>query len=208
MLSAKSRYAITSVVDIAINQSQKRCVSVAEIAKRQQISEKFLESILPLLRKSGILSSALGPGGGYKLAKRSDNILLINITNSVNQVLKVTRCKEEENCTQKAAKCITHDLWYLLEKRFKDLLGHITIEDVILGNLNKPYMQGLSQVDDSFIYMDNNATTKANTYAKEKINECMQHGYNPSSLHYQGQIASKIIEEARQNIKNLSLIHI
>jgi cysteine desulfurase len=202
MLSAKSRYAIISVVDIAINQEQGKCVSVSEIAKRQQISEKFLESILPSLRKNGLLTSVLGPGGGYKLAKKASSITLIQITDSVEQSLKVTRCNQENSCIKSSAKCATHNLWSLLERKMHDLLNKITVQDVILGDFNKNRNSNETDSNHDFIYMDNNATMKTKDCAKEKISECLNLPYNPSSVHHIGQAARKIVEDARYNIKH------
>lgn len=225
MLSAKLVYAIIATVDIAMNETDELQVRTSDISKRQNISEKFLESILPILKKQGLLSSTLGPGGGYRLARRPENISLMSIVEAMNHSLQMTRCNGygHDGCLDAGKRCKTHDLWCTLEKKISNFFDEITIHDIVNDSVNdkvsrdktddkveaeirnaieKPECPIETRCKQDLIYLDNNATTRPINYAKDRITATLDKAYNPSSIHYQGQIARRIIEEARQNIKN------
>ena len=81
-------------------------------------------------------ASCSRPGGGYKLAKNAGNIFLIQITNALDQSLKITRCEEgsANGCTKKGIRCQTHDLWYCnhILKIFTYQLYSLFNSDIIL----------------------------------------------------------------------------
>jgi cysteine desulfurase len=200
-------YAIIATVDIAMNETEQLSVRTSDISKRQNISEKFLESILPVLKRQGLLSSTLGPGGGYKLAKKSGNISLMKIVEAMNHSLQMTRCNGygHNGCLETGKRCKTHDLWHTLEKKLTSFFEDVTIHDIINDNISREkIVEEIKQnkQTDGLIYLDNNATIKPINYAKERIIATLDKAYNPSSIHYQGQIARRIIEESRENIKN------
>ncbi|QHD65080.1 aminotransferase class V-fold PLP-dependent enzyme [Neorickettsia findlayensis] len=212
MLTAKTRYAIVASIDIALHSNSKKYVKTSEIASRQKISEKFLELILPPLKKQGILDSLLGPGGGYRLAKKPDTIFLMQILKAVADTPKITRCGDgQQSCTGETKKCYTHNLWIVLEKRFNNFFESITLHDIISDDIlrqEKNIQNGsiLESYQEDIIYMDNNATATPFRYAVEKACTLLKRPYNASSIHRRGQEAREVIEEARRLIKkNLNL---
>ena len=82
-LSAKGRYAIKAMINIALNTS-KEPKTLLQIAKHQGISLSYLEQLFALLRKNNLVSGIRGPGGGYKLSDEPDNITIAQIINAIN----------------------------------------------------------------------------------------------------------------------------
>src|SRR6185369_12816722 len=104
MLTTKGRYAVTALVDMAgcgrFVEGQKP-VTLAEISARQEITVAYLEQIFSKLKNAGLVKSVRGPGGGYVLARCSNEIKIADIINAVEEKIKMTRCgshKTETGC--------------------------------------------------------------------------------------------------------------
>src|SRR4051794_39429081 len=91
-MSTKGRYAVMAMIDIG-EHSAGRPVSLGEIAERQNISQEYLEQLFGKLRKAGLVESARGPGGGYRLARGASEIPVSLIIEAVDEPLRVTRCE-------------------------------------------------------------------------------------------------------------------
>jgi Rrf2 family transcriptional regulator, iron-sulfur cluster assembly transcription factor len=130
-MSTKGRYAVMAMIDIGQHGSE-RPVSLAEIAERQDISQEYLEQLFGKLRRAGLVASARGPGGGYKLAREPSDIALAEVILAVDEPLRVTRCEGDavDGCV-KGAKCCAHDLWSSLGRQMMYFLESITLEDVV-----------------------------------------------------------------------------
>lgn len=130
-LSTKGRYAVMAMVDIGLAASSDP-VSLAEIAGRQEISQEYLEQLFLKLRRAGLVDSARGPGGGYRLARPPADIAVSDIIAAVDEPVKVTRCEGDavEGCV-KGERCCTHDLWQSLGRQMQNFLAAITLEDVV-----------------------------------------------------------------------------
>jgi len=132
-LTAKARYAVMAVTDIAVN-SDGRAVSLSDISVRQDISLSFLEQMFGQLRKSGIVDSIRGANGGYILAKPIDEIQLGSVMRAVDEEVHTKRCDRLESglsCTGKGTKCLSHDLWQAMEDHIEGFFSAISIQDVI-----------------------------------------------------------------------------
>ena len=129
-LTAKGRYAVTAMLDIAMNQ-EVQPVSVQEISKRQSISAAYLEQIVAKLKKAGLLSSARGPGGGYKLGQDPNAISISTIVAAVGEGVDVTRCGGRVDC-QEGHMCLTHDLWASLSGEIDEFLRGITLQNLVM----------------------------------------------------------------------------
>jgi len=86
-LTSKGRYAVTAMLDIALNQA-KGPITLAMISERQAISLSYLEQIFAKLKKSGLVLSARGPGGGYRLSRSAQDISVGDIIVAVNEDLE------------------------------------------------------------------------------------------------------------------------
>jgi Rrf2 family iron-sulfur cluster assembly transcriptional regulator len=136
-LSTKGRYAVMAMADLARRQAEPcRAVALAEIAARQEISLSYLEQLFARLRRKGLVQSARGPGGGYRLAKTAAETSIADIVHAVDEPLRATRCSVKgQGCMLKGERCLTHDLWADLGDRIEDYLSSVSLADVIGGRL-------------------------------------------------------------------------
>jgi Rrf2 family iron-sulfur cluster assembly transcriptional regulator len=131
-LTTKGRYAVTAVLDLALN-SKNKPVSLSDISDRQAISLSYLEQLFSKLRKNNIVKSVRGPGGGYLLNASQDDISVAHIINAVNETIELSRCEGRANCLG-GKQCLTHNLWVDLSDRINDFLDNISIGELIKKN--------------------------------------------------------------------------
>ena len=112
-----------------------RAVALADIAERQEISLSYLEQFFARLRRKGLVKSARGPGGGYRLARTAAETSIAEIVRAVDEPLRATRCSEGRGCMIKGERCLTHDLWEDLGQRIEDYLASVSLADVVNGRL-------------------------------------------------------------------------
>lgn len=131
-LGAKGRYAVMAMADLARHGGE-RAVCLADIAERQEISLAYLEQLFARLRRSGLVSSVRGPGGGYRLAIPADRISVGAVVAAVDEPLHATRCGAEPGvgCLSKGERCATHHLWEALGDEIEHFLGGVSLADVV-----------------------------------------------------------------------------
>ena len=136
MLTTKSRYAVTSLIDIA-NVAANSPVNLADISIRQNISISYLEQIFAKLKNAGIVNAIKGPGGGYVLAKGLDQINIKHVIDAVEEKMMMTQCGNDlkKSCLKNNTKCSTHNLWHNLSNHINSYLNSISIKDVIENRL-------------------------------------------------------------------------
>src|SRR5690554_73725 len=128
-LTTKGRYAVTAMLDLAIH-AQETPVSLNEISGRQSISLSYLEQLFAKLRRNGLVSSVRGPGGGYQLSRRSEEIDVAEVIDAVDESMDATRCGNLANC-QGGEKCLTHHLWCDLSSQIHSFLSSISLASLI-----------------------------------------------------------------------------
>ena len=128
-LTTKGRYAVTAMLDLAIHQGQGP-IALADIAHRQGISLSYLEQLFAKLRRSALVSSVRGPGGGYNLARPASEIHVAEVISAVDENVDTTRCGGAGNCHNNGP-CLTHDLWMDLSRRIYDYLNHISLQQLV-----------------------------------------------------------------------------
>lgn len=130
MVSTKGRYALRVMVDLALHDSG-AFIPLADIARRQEISEKYLESIVSLLAKAGLLDSIRGKGGGYKLNRRRSDYTVLEILTATEGPLGLVSCltKEKNECSRSHI-CPTIAMWEELYKIISDYFKGVTIADL------------------------------------------------------------------------------
>ena len=128
-LSTKGRYAVTAMLDLALN-GAKGPVTLAEISENQGISLSYLEQLFAALRSKDLVRGVRGPGGGYYLGKGADDISIANIICAVDEWVEFTRCGGRQNCSR-GARCLTHSLWDDLSAEIFDFLANISLGDLI-----------------------------------------------------------------------------
>lgn len=132
-LSTKGRYAVMAMADLAGHQGTTRPVSLAEIAKRQEISLSYLEQLFAKLRKGGLVKSVRGPGGGYRLSRPAGEVRIADIILAVDEPMTATRCEpgSPKGCTGTTSRCLTHDLWEELGRQIHVFLASVSLADVV-----------------------------------------------------------------------------
>ena len=145
-LTTKGRYAVTAMLDVAIH-SDSGPISLSDISKRQTISLSYLEQLFSKLRQKKLVDSIRGPGGGYRLARSSDQIFVSEIIDAVNESVDATSCKGEGNC-QNGEICLTHHLWEDLSSRIHEFLGEISLQGLITRREIAQISQRQDQIED------------------------------------------------------------
>lgn len=133
-ISTRGRYAIRVMLDLA-EHNNGEYIPLMDIAKRQEISEKYLESIVAALSKNKLVIALRGKGGGYRLAKTPEEYTIGSILKVAEGSLAPIACLEDEpNQCQKAGECKTLKMWQDLYKLINDYFENITLQDLLEQN--------------------------------------------------------------------------
>lgn len=129
-ISTKSRYGIRALYDLALYQSEGP-VQLHDIAKRQSLSEKYLEQLMARLKANGIVKSIRGPRGGYLLMKSPESIRIIEIFEVLEGPIEPVPCTAAHfRCNYHDA-CAAHELWDRLQNALRDILEGTTLADLV-----------------------------------------------------------------------------
>jgi Rrf2 family protein len=130
LISTKGRYALRVLVDMAEHQSE-GYVPLKEIADRQEISEKYLETIVKSLVKEGVLIGLRGKGGGYRLSKTPEHYTVGSILRMTEGSLSPVACLGDGYACPRMTGCRTLPMWQGLDKLIDEYLDSYTIEDLM-----------------------------------------------------------------------------
>jgi Rrf2 family iron-sulfur cluster assembly transcriptional regulator len=128
-LTTKGRFAVTAMIDVAMH-GDGGPVTLAAVSARQRISLSYLEQLFGKLRRSGLVDSVRGPGGGYNLAKVPDQVSVAAIITAVDEPMDATQCGGRENCHDDR-RCMTHDLWAALNDHIFSFLSGVTLAHLV-----------------------------------------------------------------------------
>jgi Rrf2 family protein len=132
-LNTKGRYAVTAMADLA-KYGADGAQSLPAIAERQQISLAYLEQLFLKLRRAGLVESARGRAGGYRLARPATGISVADIMSAVEEDMRMTRCGgEEDKPCLPGRRCLTHGLWDALGEQIAAFLESVTLQEVVDG---------------------------------------------------------------------------
>lgn len=130
-ISTKGRYALRMLLDLAEHQN---CgyIALKDIAERQNISKKYLEQIIPIVNRSGMLKTNRGSQGGYQLAKTPDRYTVGDILRLTEGSLSPIACVEEASAAcERSADCAMLPVWQGLYKVIHEYLDSITLQDIM-----------------------------------------------------------------------------
>lgn len=136
-LTTKGRFAVTAMIDLAMRQHNGP-VTLAGISERQRISLSYLEQLFGKLRRSELVSSVRGPGGGYRLTKAPGDISVAEIIHAVDESLDATQCGGKRNCSEDQRVCMTHNLWTSLNKKMFDYLDSVNLAELVAQQHETP----------------------------------------------------------------------
>lgn len=131
-VSTKGRYALRLMLDIALHSTSGDKVRLKEVAKRQEISEKYLEQIISILNKAGYVKSVRGPQGGYLLARKPKDYTVGMILRLTEGNLSVVSCLDgSEAVCDRMGDCVTVLLWQKVNDAVNNVVDHTTLEDLM-----------------------------------------------------------------------------
>lgn len=132
-LNTRGRYAVMAMADLAKHQGESS-VPLSAIAERQHLSAAYLEQIFLRLRRAGLVESARGRSGGYRLGRPAAAILVADVMAAVEEDTRMTRCggPKETGCLGEE-RCLTHGLWDALGRQIEVFLGKVSLADVLEG---------------------------------------------------------------------------
>lgn len=131
-LSTKGRYGLRAMIDMA-RYSEEEPVSISSIAARQNISEGYLEQIVSLFKKAGLVKSIRGAGGGYVPARNIKEISVGDILRAVEGSLEPVRCAafySEEGCTA-ADGCVTKYVWQRINESINRTVDEMKLDELV-----------------------------------------------------------------------------
>lgn len=128
-LTTKGRYAVTAMLDLALN-AEHGPISLADISRRQAISLSYLEQLFAKLRRSDLVTSVRGPGGGYRLSRAGEQIFVAEIIDAVNENIDATDCAGKADCKD-GDTCLTHFLWCDLSEQIHRFLSGISLAQLV-----------------------------------------------------------------------------
>ncbi|NTU88412.1 MAG: RrF2 family transcriptional regulator [Actinobacteria bacterium] len=130
-ISTKGRYALRIMVDLAQHDNG-GYTPLKEISERQEISMKYLETIISHLNKAGFVESVRGKGGGHRLAKPAQELTVGSVLELVEGTLAPVSCLEgDRNHCDRANTCYTLPMWQELNRIIAEYLGSVTIYDLV-----------------------------------------------------------------------------
>ena len=106
-------------------------IELREIAKREDISLKYLEQVIVPLRTAGLVKSARGSKGGYFLAKHPSEIYLNDLVETLDGPLNLIECLNDPKVCQKVPSCITRDIWQEVSEAIDGVFRSVTLEDMV-----------------------------------------------------------------------------
>ena len=130
-VSAKARYALRILLDVAANASAERPRTGAAIAQAQQISEKFLSRIVVTLRTKGLLRSVRGNVGGFRLALPPDDIRLLDVVEAMQGPLAVLDCLAPGAACPRLETCLARRVWADVNAAFASALAKVTLASIL-----------------------------------------------------------------------------
>ena len=135
-ISTKGRYALRLMVDIA-QYGGDSPVSLRDVARRQQLSDKYLEQIVTPLSKAGLVRSVRGAGGGYLLTRRVEEYSVGDILRPLEGDLAPVECATDEGFCERSCDCVTVELWQDIHRAVSAVVDGTTLADLLERQLSK-----------------------------------------------------------------------
>lgn len=136
-LSTKGRYALRLMLDVALQEGG-HPVSLGDVAKRQEISVKYLEQLIPALVRAGLLRSVRGAGGGYLLTSQPEDCTVGEILRAAEGDLIPVECAGSGGCCHRADHCVTVEVWRDIAQAIDGVVDHRTLADLMARSREKP----------------------------------------------------------------------
>ena len=129
-LSTKGRYAMRAMLDLALHYGEGP-ILLKDVAKRERISERYLEQIILPLKAAGLVNSTRGARGGFILAKPPSQIRLIEVMQVSEGSIAPVECVSDPEVCSHASLCVTRDIWSEMKKAMDGILESTTLQDLV-----------------------------------------------------------------------------
>ena len=127
-ISTKGRYGLRILMDLALHQSEKPRL-IRDIAKSQQISEKYISRLVIALRKAGMIRSVRGVNGGFHIAMKPEDITLLDVIEVMEGHLSIVDCVSMPKRCRMSDNCAPREVWCKLNDDIRDLRRQTTLAD-------------------------------------------------------------------------------
>jgi len=135
-LSTKGRYGTRLMLDLAFHYND-GFIFLKDIAKRQNISDGYLEHLVPHLKTAGLINSLRGARGGYKLSKAPSEISLKEVVQALEGSLSPVECVNAPSVCKRVSFCVTRDIWKEVGEKISQTLESVTLRDMVEMQRNK-----------------------------------------------------------------------
>ena len=129
-ISTRTRYGIRAVLELAVGYGQGP-LQLKVIAQHQDISVKYLEQIIAMLKSGGLVRSVRGAKGGYILAKSPNQVKLSDVFACLEGPVNTVDCIENQNYCARAADCLSRQVWTQVQNAINNVLQSITLQDLV-----------------------------------------------------------------------------
>ncbi|HUL31155.1 MAG TPA: Rrf2 family transcriptional regulator [Thermodesulfobacteriota bacterium] len=129
-ISTKIRYGARAMLELASHYGEGP-IELKEIARKEDISLKYLEQVINPLRAAGLVKSIRGSKGGYSLAKAPSQICLYDVVESLEGALNLVECLHDSKACQKTSSCVTRDIWKEVSDAISQIFYSVTLEDMV-----------------------------------------------------------------------------
>jgi Rrf2 family iron-sulfur cluster assembly transcriptional regulator len=140
-LSTRSRYGTRMMLDLAQHYDDGP-VQIGEIAKRQDISVKYLEQLIIPLKKANYITSVRGPKGGHVLAKSPEEITVGEVVKLLEGGINLSDCLENPDICDRSETCVTRSIWETATRAMSQVLNSMTLSDMAKGRKRTKQLQG------------------------------------------------------------------
>ncbi|MBR1871447.1 MAG: Rrf2 family transcriptional regulator [Kiritimatiellae bacterium] len=130
-ISAKSRYSLRILFDIALHEVEAQPRTIRQIADSQQISEKFISRLVVPMRNAGMIHSVRGVQGGFRLAKSPSDITLLDIVETEQGPVTLVSCLAKQESTLEKPEVVAKGVWGDVNNAFRNILASITLANIL-----------------------------------------------------------------------------
>ena len=129
-ISTKIRYGTRAMLELASHYGEGP-IELKEIARRENVSVKYLEQVIVPLRTAGLVKSVRGPKGGYSLAKPPSEVCLKDLVEILDGPIHLIECLNDPKACHKIPSCVTRDIWKEVSEAIGGIFHSITLEDMV-----------------------------------------------------------------------------
>ncbi len=129
-LSSRSRYGFRAILELAVEYGNGP-LQIKTIAKREDISNKYLEQLVAMLKASGLVRSIRGPKGGYELTRPPGDVKLSDVFTTLEGPVVTVECLEHPEFCPRCTECVTRDVWAKMQSAIMGVLESMTLQDLV-----------------------------------------------------------------------------